>query len=180
MNPRCVKRRLLHAVVALAALSAGIAVWSKAGRRPPADPIDLRLLDVKSFGEDSGRGNLVGIQPYMLASDYASEERFRRKIDGYLATAHRREYFGAKTIVVLPEYLGTWLVVAGEKQSVYRAGSIDRAVKLMVASDLVAFLRQNPSRGNTVQLGHLVAFLRRCCEGRERNGTRRWFPPASG
>ena len=33
---------------------------------------------------------------------------------------------------------------------------------------------------NTVQLGHLVAFLRRFCEGRERNGARRWFPPASG
>jgi len=40
--------------------------------------------------------------------------------------------------------------------------------------------RNTQANPNTVQLGHLVAFLRRFCEGREWNGARRWFPPGSG
>lgn len=135
------KRRIFYALAGLAAVSAGFALWSRTGRRPPTDPIDLHLVEAQSLGADHGAGNLVGIQPYMLASDYASEERFHRKIDGYLAAARAKGYFGKKTIVVLPEHLGTWLVVAGEKRAVYGAKSIDRAAKVMIASNLVRFLR---------------------------------------
>ena len=36
------------------------------------------------FGSRGDRGNLVGIQPYMLPGDYASREHLYRKLSGYL------------------------------------------------------------------------------------------------
>jgi predicted amidohydrolase len=119
--------------------------WSRSGRRPPAGAAELRLQETCSFGSDAGRGNLLGVQPYMIPDDYASEARFYAKLDGYLAEAKRRGFIGEKTIVVFPEYLGAWLVAAGEKQSVYRAPTVDRAAALLAASNLLSFLRSLPS-----------------------------------
>jgi predicted amidohydrolase len=103
------------------------------------------LSETRSFGADSGNGNLLGIQPYMVPGDYASEERFLAKLDGYLAEARKRGFIGARTVVVFPEYVGAWLIVAGEKQSVYRAPTIDRAATILAASNLLSFLRWLPS-----------------------------------
>ena len=119
-------------------------VWSRSGRHPPPGAPDLRLLDASSFGEDTGSGNLLGIQTHMVPADYASEERFRRKLEGYLAAAHDEGFLGPKTIVVFPEYLGVWLVAAGEKESVYSAPTINAATKVVVASNLLSFLRWLP------------------------------------
>jgi predicted amidohydrolase len=119
--------------------------WSRSGRRPPAGAAELRLQETCSIGSDTGHGNLIGIQPYMTPDDYASEARFFTKLDGYLADAKRRGFIADKTIVVFPEYLGAWLVAVGEKQSVYRAPTVDRAAALLAASNLLSFLRQLPS-----------------------------------
>lgn len=119
-------------------------VWSRSGRRPPPGATDPRLLDVSSFGQDTGSGNLLGVQPHMVPADYASEERFQQKLEGYLAAAHDQGLLGPRTIVVFPEYLGVWLVVAGEKESVYSAPTIGKATKVLVASNLLAFLRWLP------------------------------------
>ncbi|MBU0704873.1 MAG: carbon-nitrogen hydrolase, partial [Chloroflexi bacterium] len=53
--------------------------------------------------------------------------------------------FNEKTIVVLPEYIGTWLVVVGENQRVYRAASIARAMRALVLSNLFSFIKTLPS-----------------------------------
>jgi len=124
-----------------AAVAVAYGVWSRAGRRPPSEPVDLNLTGVESFGEDRGNGNLLGIQPWMVPSDYASEERFRRKLDGYLAAARKAGFLGPDTVVVLPEYLGTWLVVVGEKASVYSAATVAEATRAMAFSNLPSLLR---------------------------------------
>ena len=121
--------------------------WSRSGRRPPAGAAELRLQETCSFGSDTGHGNLLGVQPYMTPHDYASEARFYAKLDGYLAEAKRRGFIGEKTIVVFPEYLGAWLVAADEKQSVYRAPTVDRAATIIAASNLLSFLPRLPSAG---------------------------------
>jgi hypothetical protein len=64
--------------------------------------------------------------------------------------------------------MGAGTLMVGDCLEVLRDHVPDECVDLIVTSP------------NTVQLGHLVVFLRRFCEGRERNGARRWFPPASG
>jgi predicted amidohydrolase len=119
-------------------------VWSRSGRRPPPGAPDLRLLDVSSFGEDTGSGNLLGIQTHMVPADYASEERFRQRLDGYLAAARDKGFIAPKTIVVFPEYLGVWLVAAGEKESVRSAPTLEAASTILVASNLLSFLRWLP------------------------------------
>lgn len=87
-----------------------------------------RLIEAISIGQDQKLGNLVGIQPFMTIDDYRSAEAFRQKLDGYLAVAQERGWLGPKSIVVLPEYVGTWLVALGEKERVYRARSIEGAM----------------------------------------------------
>jgi hypothetical protein len=131
-------------ILLLLILCLAFVVWSRSGRRPPPGAPALRLLDVSSFGEDTGSGNLLGIQTHMVPADYASEERFRQKLDGYLAAAHDAGFLGPKTVVVFPEYLGVWLVAAGEKESVYSAPTIKAATKVLVASNLLSFLRWLP------------------------------------
>jgi len=131
-------------IILIAALLCLFIWWSRAGRRPPAGPAELRLQEFCPFGSDAGHGNLLGIQPYMTPDDYASEDRFFAKLDGYLADAKRRGFIADKTIVVFPEYLSAWLIVAGEKRSVYRAPTVDRAAAILAASNLLSFLRWLP------------------------------------
>ncbi len=76
----------------------------------------------------------------MMPVDYASEERFYAKIDATLDVALRRGWLGEKTIVVLPEYIGTWLVVAGEKPRVYQAENIEGAMQTLVLSHPISFV----------------------------------------
>mgnify|MGYP000989722614 FL=1 len=73
---------------------------------------DLNIQQVISFGADVGRGNLVGIQVDMSPLDYATADTLRARLDGYLAAARAQGWLNERTIVVFPEYLGTWLVAA--------------------------------------------------------------------
>lgn len=134
-------RRLLRVMVIVAGVSIlALVVWSRTGRQAPKAAADLRLGEVHEVGQDVGRGNLLGIQPYMVPGDYATEARFRGKLDGYLAAARERGLLNAKTVVVFPEFLGLWLVVAGEKRAALEAKTTKDAMARIVLSNLPAFL----------------------------------------
>lgn len=75
----------------------------------------------------------------MLAVDYQSENSFFDKLDFYFNEAKQKNWFTDKTIVVLPEYLGTWLVAANEKQSVYQSQKIQDGLSTVVTSNLFSF-----------------------------------------
>jgi len=136
------RRFFRYSAIALIVICLGCAFWSSCDRRPPPEAVVFNLLPSRSIGEDSGNGNQVAIQPYMVAADYASQEGFFRKLDGYLAAARKEGFIGRKTVVVLPEYLGVWLVVAGEKEAVYRARTTDKAAAIIAASNLPSFVRR--------------------------------------
>ncbi len=104
-------------------------------------PAYLHLQEITEYGTDTHRGNLLGIQPCMVPVDYASEETFYAKIDDTLNVALRRDWFNEKTVVVFPEYIGTWLVAAGEKQRVYQAENIESAMQTLVLSNLIPFVK---------------------------------------
>lgn len=93
----------------------------------PTSPIETAVL-----GRDTGRGNLVGVQPVMRIQDYASETAFAGKINSYLAVAREKGWLNPRSIVVFPEYMGTWLVAADEKPAAYRAGTIQSAMQQLV------------------------------------------------
>ena len=134
-------RRRLTVLLAVVLLVAAYAVWCRLGRSLPDAPLDLHLKSFMVYGKDSGRGNILCVQPYVLPSDYENPVRFRNKLFEYLLEAQNRGWIGSKTVVVFPEYIGAWLVVADEKRGVYTSPTVDGAMKLMVASNPVSFAR---------------------------------------
>lgn len=92
------------------------------------------------LGSDRGRGNLLGIEPFMTSPDYASQESFFHKLNGYLLAARREQYLNEKTIVLFPEHVGTWLVLAGESEEIWQAVTVEAAEKAMVFRHPLLFL----------------------------------------
>jgi predicted amidohydrolase len=103
---------------------------------------DLHLTDVIEHGVDSNRGNLLGMQPFVHAADYASEDTLNARLSHYTEIAAQKGWLNPRTIVVWPEHLGTWLAAAGEWPAVYSANSISRAMLLLAARHVLRFARQ--------------------------------------
>ena len=85
-------------------------------------------MEIIEYGNKSQRGNLLGIQPFLTTADYVSGEAFFAKLDGYLESANQKGWLNKRTIVIWPEYIGTWLVIAGEGQRVYDARNLFHAM----------------------------------------------------
>ena len=115
-------------------------IWSLLDRKPPNVFSEGCSTELEEFGTNSGQGNIVGIQPKVSPIDFANEANFFNKLDAYLQEAKQANYLTKNTVVLFPEYIGTWLVVAGEKEGVYTASSITDAAKLMINSNLARFL----------------------------------------
>ena len=97
------------------------------------------LIEFAEHGSDGQRGNLLGVQPYMRTSDYASEEAFFAKLDGYMQAARGRGWLGPRTIVVWPEYIGTWLASTGEGPAVAQAATLNGAMRRLAAGHALRF-----------------------------------------
>ena len=81
---------------------------------------DLFIEAVQSYGVNRGQGNLVGIQGYMTAVQYATADQFHSYLHGYLAAAQAEGWLHDNTIVIFPENIGTWLLVVDEHAMVSR------------------------------------------------------------
>jgi hypothetical protein len=108
------------------------------GEKGGAGRVDIERT--VAYGRDAGRGNLLGIQPYLRSPDYASGETLYTRLSGYLDVARQREWLNDKTIVVLPEHTGTWLVAAGEGARVVRATTIESAMRALAIGRPLATL----------------------------------------
>jgi predicted amidohydrolase len=132
--------------------------WSRADRTAPPLNLDLNIQEIKTIGKNQQKGNVVGIQPFMHPSDYANEASFFAKIDAYLYEAQRNQFLDSNTVVLLPEYLGTWLVAANEKQEVYQETRLENALTWMLLSNLVDFWQVEAPK--TVQETSLYSLFR--------------------
>ncbi len=101
---------------------------------------DLRIQLVINDGEPGERGNLLGIQPELFPSDYSSVKRLHRKLAAYLEQARERGLINDKTVVVLPEHIGTWLFAVNEKSQFYQATTIEEAMNWLSFSNPLLFL----------------------------------------
>jgi hypothetical protein len=128
--------------IILAVVLAIYFTWAEAGRKKPALDIQLEIDSSYVINADAGKGNVVGINPYMLPIDYASEQHFYAKLDGYLQAANVKGWLSAKTVVLFPEYIGAWLVVEGEKNSIYKSNSVNNALTTFVASNFFSYMRE--------------------------------------
>lgn len=126
--------------VCLVGFLIGYFLWSITGRTPA--PITPQLHIDSSFvvNTDAGKGNVIGINTYMIPNDYSSKEHFFAKLDGYLWECKKQNWLTPKTVVIFPEYIGAWLVVEGEKRSVYSDTTIDKALTTFVTSNFFSYI----------------------------------------
>ena len=135
-------RKLLAFTVTMALVAAVAAylVWTQ--ERPVAHYLsDLRITLAVNEGQPADRGNLLGIQPELFPGDYQSLERLHLKLAAYLQTARDQGLLNEKTIVVLPEHIGTWLMLSGEKNELYQAPHLKDAMNWLSISNPVQFMR---------------------------------------
>ncbi|MDT8989308.1 hypothetical protein RQP54_00370 [Curvibacter sp. APW13] len=104
---------------------------------PSADP---HATVVESIGSNTGKGNMLAVQPWLTARDYANADTLERKLATYLQLAQDKGWLhGGKTVVVWPEYTGTWLVAANEKQAALEAPGIVSALTTVALTHLPAY-----------------------------------------
>ncbi|WP_350615996.1 nitrilase-related carbon-nitrogen hydrolase [Pseudomonas sp. HY7a-MNA-CIBAN-0227] len=135
-------RKLLALTLTMAFVAAVSAylVWTQ--ERPVGHYLsDLRINLAVDEGIPADRGNLLGIQPELFPADYQSLERLHLKLSAYLRKAQDQGLINEKTIVVLPEHVGTWLMLSGEKDQLYQATSLEEAMNWLSASNPLLFLR---------------------------------------
>ncbi|MBW8353395.1 MAG: carbon-nitrogen hydrolase family protein [Pseudomonas sp.] len=135
-------RKLLYIILTLALLAAATryAIWTR--DRPEAHYLsDLRIQLAVDQGVPADHGNLLAIQPELFPTDYQNIERLHRKLAAYLQQATDKGLVNAKTIVVLPEHIGTWLMVSGEKNELYQAASLKEAMNWLAVSNPLPFLK---------------------------------------
>ena len=151
-------RKFLYLLFSVALIAALItyALWTT--DRPAGHYLsDLRISLAVDQGTPADRGNLLGIQPELFPTDYQSPERLHRKLAAYLQTARDQGFLNAKTVVVLPEHIGTWLMVGGEKDELYQATTLKEAMNWLAVSNPLAFIQalvsvQGDSRLNDAYL----------------------------
>ncbi len=117
-------------------------IWANTGLPPelPAITPEISVTEeILSLPSDSIPRNIVGIQTCMLETDYLTQQQFQAKLNAYFKTAKDEGFFRENTIVLLPEYLGTWLVISGEKKSVANAGNLTWAMAQLVFSNPIQF-----------------------------------------
>jgi predicted amidohydrolase len=134
-------RKVLGSLIAvvLAILLVSYGLWTSK-RRVGHYLTDLRIQVVINDGQPGQRGNLLGIQPELFPSDYSSVKRLHRKLAAYLEQARDRGLLNDKTIVVLPEHIGTWLFAVDEKTQFYQATTIEEAMNWLSFSNPLLFL----------------------------------------
>ncbi len=116
-------------------------IWASLGRGT-AQTVSFKIDILESFGKNTDKGNVIGIQAFMQPVDYASERNFRSKIHFYLMEAQKKGFLVEnKTVVVFPEYLGTFLVAANEKGSIYEAKTLAEGLQTMVLSNIGSSLK---------------------------------------
>lgn len=116
--------------------------WSYWDRNFTLNTYEPRLDNnhILLLGNDKTKNSLIGIQPWMESYDYRNEESFYRKLNYYFRISKDKNLLKEHSIVVLPEYIGTWLVTLNEKKTIYDAESITTAMTIMILSNLPKFL----------------------------------------
>ncbi|MBA4851689.1 carbon-nitrogen hydrolase family protein [Emticicia sp. BO119] len=146
-----VKKITLRIVTGIFLIIITYVLWANKGIGSKA-PQTLKIDVAEAYGDSSNRGNIVGIQAFMEPIDYASEENFSKKIKFYLDEAKKKNWLiPAKTIVVFPEYFGTWLVALDEKESIYHTPKIEEGLQKIVVRNIGKFLRTYISSPDSVK-----------------------------
>ena len=109
---------VLAGAVSVIAGALGFLKWSE--QRPEA----FYLSDLRSeiiTPHNAYRAQLLLIRPELYPLDFQSVSHLELKLTAALDHAKAQELLTPKTLVALPEHIGTWLLATGEKAEFYRA-----------------------------------------------------------
>lgn len=131
---------LCSLLITLIATATGYGLWAE--DRPAAHYLsDLRIKLVANEGVPGDQGNLLAVEPQLVIGDFQSSQRLHLKLAAYLTEARNQGLLNAKTVVVLPEHIGSWLILNGEKDELYQATSAPEAMNWLMASNPLLFAR---------------------------------------
>ncbi|BAN47766.1 hypothetical protein [Metapseudomonas resinovorans] len=128
-------RKLLTPLIAALLVSCltAYAVWT--GERPRAHYLsDLRASLASDVGTAGSGGNLLAIRPALYPSDYRDPDLLHMKLAAALDQARDQGLLTERTVVALPDHIGTWLLLQNEKQDLYKARSLAEAGRLLTLS----------------------------------------------
>lgn len=130
-------------ILSLIVISGAYLYFSNSDRIKSIEQIYPRyvLSDIEQFGNNSGKGNIIALSPYLHTYDFSSQQAFENMMRYYLNFAQQKHLLNDSTIIALPEYIGTWLVVLNEKANMYDDTSVNDAMKTMVYSNLFSFAK---------------------------------------
>ncbi len=106
----------------------------------PVEPQEAPWARQLEVGTEQRGGNIVGIQAWMDPSAFASTEHFDERLREWMDDADDQEWLRPDTVVVLPESIGTWLVLVDEPAAVIEAEDGEKAIQELVLRNLPAFL----------------------------------------
>lgn len=132
----------IRLTVLLILLVAAYNIWVVTGI-PPTDDVlvktSIQSSEWVTIGTDSGKGNIIGIQPNFTALNYANEPTFKESIRPYLQIAKAQNLLNNKTIVVFPEHIGSGLIAFEEKESLYKEPTMSGAINALIKANLFKF-----------------------------------------
>ncbi|MBX8483867.1 nitrilase-related carbon-nitrogen hydrolase [Pseudomonas cichorii] len=135
-------RKFFGICLILASMAALVSYGLWTQQRPQGHYLsDLRIHLAINEGQPGERGNLLGIEPELFPTDYQNPQRLHRKLAAYLQHARELGLINARTIVVLPEHVGTWLFVSGEKNELFQASDRDDAMSWLPWSNPLQFIK---------------------------------------
>ncbi|WP_296703366.1 hypothetical protein [Algoriphagus sp.] len=115
-------------------------IWSYSGRNLPLSEPESYISIIEEINPtDTLDRNIIGIQPYMMASDYVNAVKFKQKIRQYLVAATEKGFIRDKTIILYPDYIGTWLVLLGEKHALAEKETLKEAISTFILSNVFDF-----------------------------------------
>lgn len=135
----------LRVGLTLATLPGIYAFWAYTGRAREKDfgwkeaPQPKFRIETIQIGTPSQYGNVIGLQPYMSTYSYATRFNFETTLRLCFNQMRTEGLLNSATVVVLPEYIGTWLVVTGEKEGIFAAATLKEAMQTMLYSNLFSF-----------------------------------------
>ncbi|ACO79559.1 hypothetical protein AvCA_34100 [Azotobacter vinelandii CA] len=88
---------------------------------------DLRSTLIHEEGMVETRANLLIVRPELFPSDYRSPGHLRLKLAAILDGARDKGLLNERSVVALPDQIGTWLLLGGERNELYGARSLPEA-----------------------------------------------------
>ena len=134
-------KKIYVILICILLLFIGYYSWSNANRINYNEQIFPRftIAKIENIGNNNGKGNIIALSPFVNPYHFSSEEAFSKMLHYHFNFAKQQKILNDSTIVVLPEYIGTWLVVANEKKSIYSDTSLENAMKTIVLSNILTF-----------------------------------------